>query len=239
MTQNSPESSTFAPAQPLAEAIHGYSAETANNDDINQVTVAPNPPQGGLDDPSSGQASSSTSLSNNCACIVCLGIGISDSNPYDDPLDPYDPRHCRFSRCSWGEISYCNVRTEWSPGFSFYGMEIARARHEKTHYRRGPEDSGTPFSCPVENCHFSSKRWSDLHRHTAAKHCDNPAKFACSVIGCKFNGEGNGFTRKDKLTAHCKSMHQGQRVLGQAERAIRPAPASSHGEASGSSAIGA
>lgn len=223
MTQTPLGSATFGHAQPLAEAIPGYSANTAN-DDTDQVTAAPIPPPGGVDTPSLGQESSSTNPSKKCACMVCLGIGTFESNG-PGPI----PISCHFAGCSWDSGSWFGVTTS-----SEY-----RVQHEKTHYERGPENSQTPFYCLVENCRFSSKRWSDLRRHTTAKHCNSPNTFACSVIGCKYHGEGNGFTRKDKLTAHYKNMHQGQKIPGQAARAIKPAPASSHAEASGSSSIGA
>ena len=193
-----------------AEAIPGYSANKANKD-TNQVTAVPVPSPGGVDTPSSGQASSSTSPSEECTCIVCLAIGTLAVER--DVL-----HNCRVASCNW-TILY------WR-----------RHVHEQSHYQQGPT---TPFSCLVENCRFSSKRWADLYRHTSAKHCLNPARFACSVIGCKYNGEGNGFTRKDKLISHYKNMHKGQKVPGQAVRAIKPAPASSHAEASGSSSMGA
>lgn len=219
MTQTPLGSATFGHAQPLAEAIPGYSAGGANtaNDDTDQVTAACILPQDVVDTPSLGQESSSTNPSKECACMVCLGIGIFESNSRGPT-----PHLCHFAGCRWYPI----------PGDH-------RAKHAKTHYRRGPKNSQTPFYCLVENCRFSSKRWSDLRRHTTAKHCNSPNTFACSVIGCKYHGEGNGFTRKDKLTAHYKNMHQGQKIPGQAARAIKPAPASSHAEASGSSSIGA
>lgn len=231
MTPQPHENASLGHAQPLAEAIPGYSANTANEDSY-RVTVALIPSQGGFDTPSFGQASSSTSPSKKCACIVCLGIGIYDSNPRGT-------YHCRFASCDWIPITGAGKEVfEYTLQY-----QPVRIQHEKNHYRRDAKifrpPSSVPFSCPIETCHFSSKRWSDLHRHTTAKHCNNPTKFACSVIGCKYNAEGNGFTRKDKLTDHYKNMHQGQRFQGQAMRAIKPAQASSHADASGSNNIGA
>ena len=192
--------------------IPGYSAETTN-DDIDRVTAPPAPSPGGIDNSSSGQASSTASPSKQCACIVCLEIGFCYSN--------IGQPHCRFARCAW-----TTKNNSW--------WEARGLAHERTHYQRGPINSQTPFSCLGENCRYRSKRWSDLRRHTTAKHCNDPAKFACSVIGCKYNGDGNGFTRKDKLTDHYKNMHQGQRPRGQAARPIMLAQASSYAEASGS-----
>lgn len=226
MTQQPHENASLGHAQPLAEAIPGYSANTANEDSY-PVTAALIPSQGGFDNPSFGQASSSTSPSKKCACIVCLGIGIFD-------FKARGRNHCRVAGCDWIlEPFYEEVR--FPP--SWY--ESSRVEHEKSHYGRVRHFPQSSISCSIETCHFSSKRWSDLHRHTTAKHCNNPTKFACSVIGCKYNAEGNGFTRKDKLTDHYKNMHQGQKFQGQAMRAIKPAQASSHAEASGSNNIGA
>ncbi len=210
MTQEPLESATFGRAQPPAAAIPGYSANTAY-EDTTQVTAAPVSSQAGVDTPSSGQASSSTSSGQKCACLACLGIGTYKPTS----VAPYG---CRFASCNWRSRYYY-------------------VSHEKSHYQRDPKDSQSPFSCLIENCRFSSKRWSDLLRHTGAKHCNNPTKFPCSVIGCKYNGEGNGFIRKDKLKDHYKNMHQGQRVPGQPMRAIEPASASSRVEASGSRSI--
>ena len=231
VTQEPLEDASFAHAEPLAEAIPDHRANTVND----QVTATPIPSQGGVDTPSFGQVPSSTSPSKECACIVCLRVGIIDINNRG-------PYRCHLMSCNWicwareADNAYETYST-WAHQFS----EKKRSAHEKTHYQRGPKDPETPFSCPVENCRFSSKRWSDLHRHTTAKHCKNPPKFACSVIGCKYNGEDNGFIRKDKLKDHYKNMHQGLKVPGQAVRAIKPAPAPFpyHAEASGSSSIGA
>ena len=222
MTQEPLESATFGQAQSPAEAIPGYSANTAN-EDTTPVTPAPVSSQAAVDTPSSGQASSSTSPGQRCVCLVCLEIGT-----YNHPTSVV-PCLCRFVSCNW-------VHSRWSTN---YLRIIQFLEHERTHYKPDPKGSQSPFSCLVEKCRFRSKRWSDLLRHTSAKHCSNPAMFTCSVIGCKYHGEGNGFTRKDKLTAHYKNMHQGQRVPGQAVRIIEPASALSHTEASGSSSMGA
>lgn len=225
MTQEPLQSASYGHAQPLAEAVPSHGANTAANGVTNQDIAVPIPSQAGADTPSSGQVLSSTSLSKKCACILCLGIGTID---YANP----GPLHCHFASCSWVKILRDHV---WLRCLDYDKYFI----HVKTHYRQEPNNQCTPFVCPVEPCRFKSKRWSDLSRHTTAKHCDNPAKFACSVIGCKYNGEGNGFTRKDKLIAHYKNMHHGQKVPGQAVRAIKPAPASHHAEASASSSMGA
>ena len=212
--------STISPAahvQNLAETLPGYSVNTASEDTV-EVASALIPSQGGVDTPSLGEESSNTSLSKKCACIACLAVGGNDG------IDR-GPWHCRFAGCSYMSI--------WWDGY--------RNAHEKRHYRQGSLNSLNTFDCPVQNCRFSSKRWADLHRHTTAKHCSNPTMFACSVIGCKYYGEGNGFIRKDKLMDHYKNVHKGQKLHGQPVRAIKPAPApvSSYAKASGSSSIGA
>ena len=221
MTQGPLPIATFGHAQPLAEAIPGYSENYAADEGTSQVTTTPTPSQAGIDTSSLGHGSSGTDHGKKCACIVCLEIGT-----YSSSGDTY---HCRFANCN-------GVYTGNLPPIrGFY----SRMEHEKAHHQRGPKTLQTPFSCLVENCRYTSKRWPDLLRHTTHKHCNNPVKLACSVIGCKYYGEGNGFTRKDKLKAHYKSMHQGQQFRGQPMRAIRPAPVSSYAEASGSSSMSA
>ena len=221
MTQSSPESAVSGQAQSLAEVASGYSVNKAH-EDANQLTAAPIPSQNGVDAQDFSQVSSSTTPSLKCACIVCLAIGVYDSSNYG-------PEHCHVVGCDWKSYSYFSV---------YKGKD--RAAHAKTHYRQGqgPKKS-QPFHCPVEDCRYSAKRWSDLRRHTTATHCKNPAMFECSLMGCRYHGEGNGFTRKDKLTAHYRSMHNGQRVPGQVSRTLQPAPASSHAEGSGSNSIAA
>ena len=63
--------------------------------------------------------------------------------------------------------------------------------------------------CLVENCHFSSKHWGDLLRHTTSRHCNNPYRFVCPVVECKYHGEGKGFMRKDQLSSHFRRIHAG------------------------------
>ena len=211
MTQLSPESAILGHAQSQAEVVLGYTVKTAD-EETNQSTPASVPSQATIDSPDSGQDTSSINPGKKCDCIVCCKIGFWECN---NPV----PSPCRLAGCN----SNC---FPWD-------------HHERSHFQRarGSKDPLSPFYCPVEKCNYSSKRWPDLQRHTTAKHCSSPAMFSCSVIGCKHSGEGNGFTRKDKLTAHKRSMHQGQRTNGQAVRALQAAPASSHAEASGSGGI--
>lgn len=220
MTPEPLETATFGHAQSLGEAIPGYGTDNATNEGPTRVTTTPIPSPADLEPPNLGQESSSASRTKGCGCIVCHEIGTYVWNSRGYSI------RCLFASCNQLFAPY--------PHASYH-----LAMHERNHYRRGPANPQPPFSCLVENCRFTSKRWPDLRRHTSAKHCNNPAKLACSVIGCKYSGEGNGFTRKDKLIAHFKSMHQGQKMPGKAVRAIKPAPASSHAEASGSSSMSA
>lgn len=219
MTRSSLDNATLGDAQPPAEVVPGCSANRPN-EDTNQVTTALTPAQDDSDALSSDQASSSNN-SKNCACIVCLGIGCS--RLWDNDLV-----RCRIEDCNY-------IRNYYIRKYSIQDT----LSHEKSHYKQDRKIDESPFYCPVKHCRFSTKRWMDLYRHTTAKHCNNPAKFECSVIGCKYHGEGNGFTRKDKLTDHCRKMHRGQTVPRQVVRTLKPAPASSDAEASGSGSIGA
>lgn len=221
MTQEPLENARFGQEQSLAEAIPSHGANTAANGVTHQVIAAPTLSQDSVDASPELEASSSTNTSNTCACIVCLGIGTTDCSSHG-------PLHCTFAGCDWVIERYGRV-----------AQQHMQRNHVRDHYCRQVSPLVWKFVCPIEPCRYKSKRWPDLQRHTTAKHCKDLDKLACSVIGCKYHGEGNGFTRKDKFIAHYKSMHQGQKVPGKAVRAIRPAPASSHGEASGSSSMGA
>lgn len=233
MTRSSLDNATFGDAQPAAEVVPGCSANRPN-EDTNQVTTALTPAQDGSDALSSDQASSSNN-SKKCACIVCLGIGCSRLWG-GDRLDDGRIR-CRVEDCNYTDGYYGNKYYDNYYISKYSVLDISR--HEKSHYTQDRKIDESPFCCPVKNCRFSTKRWTDLYRHTTATHCNNPAKFDCSVIECKYHGEGNGFTRKDKLTEHCRKMHRGQMVPRQVVRTLKPAPASSHAEASGSGSIGA
>ena len=70
-------------------------------------------------------------------------------------------------------------------------------------------DSGrlTCSECGPEGPTFS--RGADLLRHTD-KH-RREKQFPCTFTGCKYSGLESGFYRKDKLAAHVKSRHSGQR----------------------------
>ena len=59
--------------------------------------------------------------------------------------------------------------------------------------------------CLVENCHFGSKRWGDLLRHTTFSHCKVPCRFICPVVGCKRSIIG--FNEKHNFEDHFKRVH--------------------------------
>ena len=201
----------------------GYNAKTTN-DDANQLAAASVSLRGAVSTPILSEELSSTTQGEKCTCIVCK----QETTTYNSHIWGY---HCNFVDCNWFWDFHL------SPIYlSMQSREISqRLWHVRSHYRQDPNLKRSPFLCPVENCRYKSKRWADLDRHTTAKHCNNPAKFECPEIGCKYNGEGNGFTRKDKLTAHNKAMHYGRKIPGQAMRAVKPATASTHTGASGPS----
>ena len=173
------------------------------------------PLQAAVDIPVPDLESRSIISSENCTCIVCLYLTRFQSE------SGYHCYKCPVQGCTQNLYSWAS-----------------NDRHVGSHYRRDP-GTKSPFFCPVENCHYNSKRFADLKRHTTANHCTNPAKFECPELGCKYNGEGNGFIRKDKLAAHKKAMHYGYRAPGQAVRALKPAPAATHAGASGPSSAAA
>ena len=152
-------------------------------------------------------AASTPSHNGNCDCMVCLRVGLF---PYYRYTETCRLRHCHH--CSetvrWGEIQ----------------------KHEKSHF-------GHPgnYTCAEVYCQFRTSRWPDLKRHYAGKHCKNPQKHSCQVIGCKYSGE-NGFTRADKLKSHVKNVHKGNTVPSHAMRSIKPAVLK--GKASGSEGLG-
>ena len=202
----------------------GYNAKTSN-DDADQLAASSVSSRGVVDTPILSPESSSISQGEDCTCIVCrLKKGTHDSDV---------EYHCNFADCNYVSSYY---RTRNSPP----SWEVSlRLRHVKSHYQQDPDLIRSLFLCPVENCRYKSKRWAELGRHTSAKHCNNPTKFECPEIGCKYNGEGNGFTRKDKLTAHKKTMHYGRKTPGQAMKALKPAPASTHAGVWGASSAAA
>jgi len=127
-----------------------------------------------------------------CACILCVGIG-------DLPAprgQPGPDKQCRFLPCS----------TMW------YNLTA----HEREHFWVNHQ-----YQCG-EECKFTTKRWPDLKRHTASKHCTRPErKFPCPVLWCKYSGS-NGFARKDKLKSHIKAVHHGMTMPGKVNQAIKP-----------------
>lgn len=62
--------------------------------------------------------------------------------------------------------------------------------------------------CRETNCKFISRRPADLLRHTRSRHCRNPERFRCSVLGCIYHQIG--FARKDNLNSHYQKIHKGK-----------------------------
>lgn len=118
-----------------------------------------------------------------CSCIGCLQVGFYTS---DDFL--FLNFLCRVSGC------------QWSIPTGDMGSKAHRT-HERKHYDRGER-----FICTGNHCRFVTKRWADLIRHCTSRHCLNPRKLPCHVLGCMYGG-GRGFTREDKLRSHYKNVH--------------------------------
>ncbi|KAL6713647.1 hypothetical protein ACLMJK_009112 [Lecanora helva] len=128
-----------------------------------------------------------------CTCIVCTGI--------------------RTLEFDWRRLIRCCF-----PGCEVEKYSFKIEAHERSHFLENGQ-----YRCQVKRCNFStsSKRWSDLQRHSRSKHCINPAKkLHCPVSWCKFSEE-KGFARKDKLNSHLKKVHS-EVVPGKANRAIMP-----------------
>ena len=88
-------------------------------------------------------------------------------------------------------------------------------RHEREHFYHDGK-----YRCNASNCTKAFKRFDDLIRHVSAKHCENPQKFPCPLLWCKYSGD-NGFTRRDKLKSHYKNVHEGKpRVAPTVPRAV-------------------
>ena len=102
--------------------------------------------------------------------------------------------------------------------FPSCNKEIHRwIHHEETHFKRNGR-----LHYLEDHCTFSTRRLSDLRRHYKGKHCKNPQKFLCQVIGCQYHEKG--FTRADKLKSHYKAVHAGKTTPGKAGQAIQPKP---------------
>jgi len=138
-----------------------------------------------------------------CACISCVEIGWF-SHPMNYTYHGarnYQPSHyqCRYPGC---------------PEKKHF---IDIAEHERSHFRVDGQ-----YPCKEEHCKLTTKRWSDLKRHSSSKHCTSLKKpFPCPVLWCKYSGD-NGFARKDKLSSHFKTVHGGMSVPGKANRSIKP-----------------
>lgn len=140
-----------------------------------------------------------------CACISCVDIG-----KFSNVM-----RQARFYSL-YTEVILKEFQCRY-PGCSDKIYHTHFANHERSHFRVGGH-----YLCPEEHCKLTTKRWTDLKRHTASKHCTrSEKKFPCPVLWCKYSGS-NGFARKDKLNSHIKAVHHGMTLPGKANQAIKP-----------------
>jgi hypothetical protein len=175
----------------------------------------------------------SVSPSPACTCLVCLGLGTESPNHFATA----ELTHlCRFAGCGWFPYHYFKSAPYWDANPKRKSDEFKH--HERRHCaklrdsymygkkinRAGPIRHGEMdyFFCAHPNCTFTTRRWSDLERHTASKHCTAPKPFPCSALDCKYHGEGKGFSRKDKLQSHFQTVHEGKARPGKANRVIKP-----------------
>ena len=138
-----------------------------------------------------------------CKCISCLKIG---STFY---LGFSQLHQCRMLGCSF------SAQTDWS----IWGHKGPLLAHERSHFGVTGK-----YSCAEPNCDTTTKKFSDLKRHYAGKHCVNATKtlHPCPVPYCQYGGK-NGFKRKDKLKSHYKNIHEGKMTLPTGtQRTIRP-----------------
>lgn len=173
--------------------------------------------------------SASMSPGTECPCIVCLGLGIGSP---DRPTNVDRALFCRIRECSYSHRWPLN-----SPLDHRWAVEKV-SPYSKHHVRRHfarlinantfnyhsciGRGEMEHFFCPQANCAFTTKRWSDLEPHTVTKHCTNKRRFPCSMLECKYHGEGKGFIRRDKLQSHFQTVHEGKTRPGKANCVIKP-----------------
>ncbi len=151
------------------------------------------------------------------SCLIrCEGDKDNRDQPYLDPNHKCSCMSCIFlGKYSSGSSLKCRVPgcqqqcTHWHPYFT-------GSPHEQAHFGK-PGD----YHCLEEGYKTITKKWADLKRHYTVRHCTNPPKFPCPVLGCKYGGD-NGFTREDKLKSHHRNVHQGKVVPGKAFQPIEP-----------------
>ena len=143
-----------------------------------------------------------------CVCLGCMCWLTNENFPR---LSRSVKVSCRIPHCSWFHIEH---RT-WTK----YFLKKIIVEHEEEHFfERTPGRDA--FTCKHEHCIYTTKRFSDIKRHYAAKHCKNAKKFPCTVIGCKFSGD-NGFSRKDKMRDHLKAGHRSMFTPGKPVQTIK------------------
>ena len=135
---------------------------------------------GANDDSTNSEVHGNEVPKSGCTCLSCRLVWTLAHGVSREPLQ------CRFQGCSY-------IPSYWEGFF-----------HEKSHFRSPHEGR---FQCLEYHCKFTTKRFPDLIRHYATKHCMNPKKFPCPVPFCKYSGD-NGFLRQDKLKSHQRNVHK-------------------------------
>ena len=158
--------------------------------------------------------------SSECNCMVCLGL-VSRNSVAVSFTATQILASCRFPDCDFVHISYYSKNEYDNFGVSFkkivqHSYFSFIRKHECQHFR-SPEG----FSCRVQGCKTTVKKFEDLKRHSRAKHCKKATKFPCPEIGCKYSGD-NGFKRKDKMRSHYHNIHERKMGSGKSERSIEP-----------------
>ena len=145
-----------------------------------------------------------------CKCVGCI---YEVSSPFWKSSNPTEWQ-CPIPSC----------RSTYPPGYFWRGVFFEHViGHTKYIVGQNPSSVAPErYRCLEQHCHFNTKRHADLARHYRTKHCENPPKFSCQVLGCKYGGE-NGFARKDKLKSHYRNVHEGK-LPSKAFQAIEPKP---------------
>ena len=180
---DSDKTETSEPGQGSFSPAWADSTVPDNNDGNNSVLCA-------------NTTSAAPGSSRECSCITCVDLGSEREWSFERSPALYP---CRLTDCNYSTT----VGSQKGEYYSGYYAEPISRKHEKDHFRHEGQ-----FRCLEDRCVYGAKRWSDLKRHYTSKHCLNPkTKFPCPEIDCKYGGS-NGFTRKDKLKSHRRTVHE-------------------------------
>lgn len=175
---------------------------------------------------------SDTGPAHSCRCMNCLFIGTLKAIDLGKPKlvsgewqEEFLPEEnnvlysiaCRFPGCE--EQKICGSRYLENPeddGWLASMLKPNLAEHERTHFGKAGA-----YHCREKGCQTETNKFADLKRHCLVKHCTNPTKFPCSILGCRYGGD-NGFTREDKLKSHYRNVHKGKIVPGKAFQPLKP-----------------